>query len=324
MIRRNAVAVLLCCSAGLGLSACSAGSSAKSPETGVTAPSVGKPAMASSIQAALARQAFTPYAELGDAAGDGLAPNEAASSLGAACMTDAGYPDDAGGLFGHKQEGDTLRGTTAFGAFGYVGATQAAQDGFNPGGFGGPGPGDLSDAAQAATEKCATIVGNFTGNQGNSALAGIQALGQTIRSDEFKDPSIAKATKAWSACMTADGYVYGTPNELINSVMAVSRAASKTTVTGGLTITAPSLTAAQKAAQIAQAEADAACTQSTDLAGIYFAVQAGYEQQIVDANQPELSKAVQQYRAAYQKELGQLHTLLTTTPTTAPGNGPNG
>jgi hypothetical protein len=323
MIRRNAVAVLLCCSAGLGLSACSAGSSAKSPETGVTAPSVGKPAMASSIQAALARQAFTPYAELGDAAGDGLAPNEAASSLGAACMTDAGYPND-GNLLGNEHVGDTLRGTTAFGAFGYVGATQAAQDGFNPGGFGGPGPGDLSDAAQAATEKCATIVGNFTGNQGNSALAGIQALGQTIRSDEFKDPSIAKATKAWSACMTADGYVHGTPNELINSVMAVSRAASKTTVTGGLTITAPSLTAAQKAAQIAQAEADVACTQSTDLAGIYFAVQAGYEQQIVDANQPELSKAVQQYRAAYRKELGKLQTLLTTTPTTAPGNGPNG
>jgi hypothetical protein len=106
--------------------------------------------------------------------------------------------------------------------------------------------------------------------------------------------------------------------------MAVSRAASKTTVTGGLTITAPSLTAAQKAAQIAQAEADAACTQSTDLAGIYFAVQAGYEQQIVDANQQQLSKAVQQYRAAYQKELGQLPTLLTTTPATAPGNGPNG
>ena len=111
--------------------------------------------------------------------------------------------------------------------------------------------------------------------------------------------------------MAADGYDYGTPNELVNSVMNVLRTAS-------------TLTAAQTAAQIAEAEADAACTQSTDLAGIYFAVQAGYEQQIVDANQPQLSKAVQQYRAAYQKELGKLHTLLTTTPTTPPGNGPQG
>jgi len=312
MIRRNAVAVLLCCCAGLAMAACSGGSGAKSPETSVTAPSVGKPAMAASIQAALAKQAFTPYAELGQAAGDGLAPNEAATSLAAACMTDAGYPSDAGDLGLRETVGDTLTGASAFGAFGYVGASQAAQEGFGP----GPGtrlaaPSDLSDAAQAATDKCGTIVGSFTGDQGNSALAAIQTLGQTIRSEEFKDPSIAKATKAWSVCMAADGYDYGTPNELLNSAMNVLRTAS-------------TLTAAQKAAQIAEAEADAACTQSTDLAGIYFAVQAGYEQQIVDANQPQLAKAVQPYRAAYQKELSKLPTLLTTTPTTAPGNGPKG
>jgi uncharacterized protein YkwD len=102
--------------------------------------------------------------------------------------------------------------------------------------------------------------------------------------------------------------------------MNIIRAAYVTTHTAtGTIITAPSLTAAQQAAQIAQAEADAACTQSTDLAGIFFAVQASYEQQIVDANQSQLTKAVQQYRAAYRKELGQLPTLLTTTPTTAPG-----
>jgi hypothetical protein len=325
MIKRNAVAILLCCCAGLGLAACSGGSGAKSPEASVTAPSVGKPAMASSIQAALAKQAFTPYAELGQAAGDGLAPNEAATSLATACMTDAGYPD-ANDDLQEIQIGDTLTPSTSFGPFGYVGATEAAQDGFMPGGLGGSGTGssDPSAAAQAASNKCATIVGNFTGDQANSALAGIQALGQTIRSEEFKDPSIATATKAWSACMAVDGYHYGTPNGLLNSVMNIIRGASGTTQTATGTITAPSLTAAQKAAQIAQAEADAACTQSTDLAGIYFAVQAGYEQQIVDANQPQLSKAVQQYRAAYRKELGQLPTLLTTTPTTAPDHGPQG
>src|ERR1017187_2485338 len=289
---RGAAAVLLCCCAGLGLAACSGSSSAKSPETSVTAPSVGKPAMATSIQAALAKQAFPPYAELGEVAGDGLAPNEAASSLAAACMTDAGYPNDAGdlGLGGHV--GDTLTGTTVFGAFGYLGASQAAQDGFGFGpGFGASAPSDLSDAAQTATGQCSTIVENFTGNQGNSALAAVQTLGQSIRSEEFKDPSIAKATKAWSACTAADGYHYGTPNGLLNSVMNIIRGASATTQTATGTITAPSLTAAQKAAQIAQAETDAACTQSTDLAGIYFAVQAGYEQQIVAANQQQLSKA---------------------------------
>jgi hypothetical protein len=322
MIRRNAVAVLLCC-AGLGLAACSGGSSAKTPEAGVTAPSVGKPAMASSIAAALARQAFTPYAGLGHVASDGLAPNEAATSLATACLTDAGYPN-ANDDFQEIHVGDTLTPSTLFGAFGYVGPTKAAQDGFMPGGPGLAGSSDLSDAATAALNKCGTIVGNFTGNQGNSALAGIQALGQTIRSEDFKDPSIAKATKAWAACMAADGYHFGSPNGLLNSVMNVIRGVPVTTQTATGTITGPSLTAAQKAAQIAQAEADAACTQSTDLAGIYFAVQASYEQQIVDANQPQLTKAVQQYRAAYQKELAKLPTLLTTTPTTAPGNAHHG
>jgi len=86
---RGAAAVLLCCCAGLAMASCSGGSSAKSSETSVTAPTVGKPAMATSVEAALAKQAFTPYAELGQAAGDGLAPNEAATSLAAACMTAA-------------------------------------------------------------------------------------------------------------------------------------------------------------------------------------------------------------------------------------------
>ena len=310
-LARPGIAVLLCCT-GLAMAACSGGSSAKSPATSVTAPSVGKSAMASSIAAALARQAFTPYAGLGNVASDGLAPNEAVTSLDSACMTDAGYPT-ANDDFQEGHVGDTLTPSTPFGAFGYVGATEAAQYGFMPGGPGGPGTGssDLSAAAQAASNKCFTIWRNFLGNQLNSALAAIQTLGQSIRSEDFKDPSIAKATKAWSVCMAADGYDYGTPNELVNSVMNVLRTAS-------------TLTAAQTAAQIAEAEADAACTQSTDLAGIYFAVQAGYEQQIVDANQPQLTKAVQQYRAAYRKELGQLQTLLTITATTAPGNGPNG
>jgi hypothetical protein len=57
---------------------------------------------------------------------------------------------------------------------------------------------------------------------------------------------------------------------------------------------------------------DANCTQSTDLAGIYFAVQASYEKQLVSANQQGLSTAVSQYRAAYTKELTKLAALLRT------------
>jgi hypothetical protein len=51
-------------------------------------------------------------------------------------------------------------------------------------------------------------------------------------------------------------------------------------------------TAAQNKAQIATAVTDADCTQAADLAGIYFAVQASYEQQVADANQQALNAAV--------------------------------
>ena len=61
------------------------------------------------------------------------------------------------------------------------------------------------------------------------------------------------------------------------------------------------------------AVADADCTQATDLADIFFAVQASYEQQLVSANQQALGAAVRQYKANYAKELGKLPALLKTT-----------
>jgi len=70
-------------------------------------------------------------------------------------------------------------------------------------------------------------------------------------------------------------------------------------------------------AQIAAAVTDANCTQSADLAGIYLAVQASYEQQIVDANAQALNSAVQQYKAAYAKELKKLPSLLKTAKANA-------
>ena len=72
------------------------------------------------------------------------------------------------------------------------------------------------------------------------------------------------------------------------------------------------VSAAARQAQLAAAVTDATCTQSADLAGIYFAVQASYEQQLVNANQQALTAAVRRYRTAYQKELNQLPALLRT------------
>ena len=59
--------LLICCCAlltGTGLAACTA-SAAKGPDVAVSTPSVGRPQPPTSVQAALSRMAFTPYAALG-------------------------------------------------------------------------------------------------------------------------------------------------------------------------------------------------------------------------------------------------------------------
>ncbi|HXP21832.1 MAG TPA: peptidoglycan-binding domain-containing protein [Streptosporangiaceae bacterium] len=147
--------------------------------------------------------------------------------------------------------------------------------------------------------------------QQNSSLGGIQAMVQTVRARDVADQAVIKATRQWSACMLTNGYGRTDPNTLLHSELPVINS-------GGQSNATPS--AAQNGTQIAAAEADAACTQSAGLAGIYFAVQAGYEQQIVDANTQQLSTAVQRYRAAYQKELADLPQLLTTASATLPGS----
>ena len=135
-------------------------------------------------------------------------------------------------------------------------------------------------------------------------LAGIQTLSNDIANDVLKDPAVKRATQAWSACMARNGYSYPQPqNVFFDQIQDMF--GGKRQISFGATVSA-----AANQAQIAAAVTDATCTESADLAGIYFAVQASYEQQIVNANQQALTAAVQQYRAAYAKELKKLPALL--------------
>ena len=81
-------------------------------------------------------------------------------------------------------------------------------------------------------------------------------------------------------------------------------------------------TAAQNQAQIAMAVADANCTLSSDLSGVYFAVQGSYEQQFVSANRQALDAGVRRYKAAFAKELKETPALLRTTSATPNLLGP--
>ena len=225
-----------------------------------------------------------------------------------------------------------------WGTWGYLGAGAAEQYGFRfpPGSAlsalgidrtpSTTDPASLPQAEQAAIGRCATIVQDFTNTAQDGALAGIGALSNDVADDVLTDAAVKSATQAWSACMAKNGYSFHQPQD-------VFRQEIQDMYGGGHSISATAtVSAAANQAQIAAAVTDADCTQSADLAGIYFAVQASYEQQLVNANAQALTAAVQRYRAAYAKELSKLPALLKTAtaspfPSASParaGSSPTG
>jgi hypothetical protein len=334
MRMRTGLCLLICCCTGLA--ACTAGDPS-GPNTTVTTPRVGRPQPPSSVQAAMSRDAFTPYAALGQSNNDGLAPGESTFALGAACMTAAGYANSGNNVpFNISLGPANLSFGMPWGEWGYLGVAEAQQTGFRqqPGSAlselgidaqPSANPPTFPAAEQTAMGKCQTIVQDFTNAADNGPLAGIQTLSNDVYNDVLKDAAVKNATQAWSACMTRNGYSFKQPqNVFFQEIQAMY--GGKRQIRIGQTVSA-----AANEAQIAAAVTDANCTQSADLAGIYFAVVASYEQQLVNANQQALTAAVQQYRALYARYLSKLGSLLKTAkaqpfpgPAPAPGKKAKG
>jgi len=316
---RTGLGVLICCCAGLA--ACTA-NAPKGPDASVTTPAVGRPPGPASALAALSGEAFTPYAGLGASPGDGLAPGDTYANLHTACMNDAGYGQYAASAPFFARANRGLAFPQPYGPWGYIGTSLAAQDGFeapvsDPAqGAGSPGATASTPAeAQAAAGKCLNILETFNDAQFATSLAGIETMNDDISNDVIADPDLTKAAKAWSACMARNGYGSAEPDTLWQQELdAPGLRATPSSGSGPAPGSGP--TAAQNQAQIAAAVTDAGCTLSSDLAGIYFAIQASYEQQFVTADQQALGAAVRQFKANYARELAELPALLRTASAT--------
>jgi hypothetical protein len=319
---RTGLGVLACCCAAL--TACTAGPP-KGPDATVTTPAIGRPPAPASAQAALSSEAFTPYAALGLSTNDGLAPGESSSTLAGACMTAEGYPGPADaaqvGVDVNLGTNNGLAAATHSGGWGYLTTADAPQYGFRGSGaalsalglYAGPVANfaSLPRAEQAAANKCTTIEQDLANAVDDGPLAGIGTLSNDIATDVQRDPAVQAATRAWSACMARNGYSFDQPQTVARQeVMAMYGIGNGP----GPKVINPAarVSAAANQAQLAAAVTDAGCTQASDLAGIYFTVQASYEEQLVTANQQALNAAVSAYRAAYAKELSRLPALLRT------------
>jgi hypothetical protein len=318
---RSGLVILICCA---GLAACTA-AAPKGPDTAVTTPSVGRPPAPVSAQAALSSEALTPYFALGAAIDDGLAPGETYAALHAACMNDAGYGQYANSTPYPVRANRGMAFAQAYGPWGYIGTADAAQYGFAvptaSDSLGSPAnpAGSLPAGARAAANKCANIIAEFNDAQFATSMAGIETMNDVISTDAVQDPEFKNAMKAWSACMARNGYTSSDADAL--ALQELDALGLRATAGSG---SPPGPTAAQNQAQIATAVTDADCTLSSDLAGIYFAVQGSYEQQVIDANQQALGAAVREYKANYARELRDLPALLRTTSATLDLPGPVG
>jgi hypothetical protein len=325
---------LLIC--GVALAACTA-NAAKGPAATVTTPAVGRPPAPASVAAAMSSEVFTPYAALGAADNDGLAPGDTYDALHTACMNDAGYGQYAADAPYPARTNHGLGFPQAYGPWGYVGTALAAQEGFLVG-EGGPGGGapaggvpvggpfaSLPTAAQAAAGKCFNIMENFNNAQFAHSMSIIETLNNYISTDVVQDGEFKKADRNWSACMAKNGF--SSPDaetfwsQALNTIGQGQAPAQGQKPTGPLSPPGPP-TAAQNQAQIAMAVADANCTLSSDLAGIYFAVQANYEQQFVSANQQALNAGIREYKAAFAKALKTMPALLQAASATLNLPGP--
>jgi hypothetical protein len=295
------------------------------PDANVTTPAVGRPAAPASEGAALASEAFTPYADIGATSNDGLALGETYQALGTACMDAAGYAQYANSVgFGFRANRG-LGLPQPYGPWGYIGISTAEQYGFlAPSDVlsaapNGPPGSNLPAGAQKAIGKCVNIVMNFNNAMFAGALAGIETMNNEISNDAVNDPNFKKAMVVWSACMAKNGYT--APNA-DNFALDELDTLGQRAVEPNAQPSTP--TAAQKQAQIAMAVTDARCTLSSDLGGIYFAEQGSYERQFVDANQQALNAGVREYKAAFAKELSKLPALLRTTSAKPEFAGPGG
>jgi hypothetical protein len=317
---RTGWGLLICCAV---LTACTA--APKGPDANVTTPAVGRPPAPASVAAAMSSEAFTPYAGLGAADNDGLAPGDTYDALHTACMNDAGYGQYAAQAPYFVRANSGMGFPQAYGPWGYVGTAQAAQEGFMTGnslpaqnGNGGPF-GNLPAGAQAAAGKCFNILENFNNAQFAHSLAIVETLNNVISTDVVEDGEFKNAGKRWSACMARNGFSSpDADNFALNELVVLGQRATPGQNPGG---PPGPPTAAQNKTQIAMAVADADCTLSSDLGGIYFAVQASYEQQFVTANQQALNVAVGQYKAAFARELSKLPELLAAASGTPVQSG---
>ncbi|MEW1913862.1 hypothetical protein AB0442_36470 [Kitasatospora sp. NPDC085895] len=278
--RRSAAAAL----ALLALAGCGAGGGG-TPAPALTPPALGTPTAPPSGREGMLALPLSAY---GSDREQNARREQAVRALTADCMHAAGWAgftgDDALDGGGEVPDASALPA----GAFGYLRAEVAAVQGFHGPTAAAPvrtprPPASEAEgaAAQGCVKKALTAVRptDTAGSELVDALFGrsLEATG--------RDARVVAATRAWSACMRDAGFADTTPDGLVARYHGPGRPTAE---------------------ELAAATADERCTAAGNLAGIWFAALAGYQRQLIDANQERLAA----YRASVAEQAAQLGRVV--------------
>ncbi|MEU6232589.1 hypothetical protein [Kitasatospora sp. NPDC047058] len=204
---------------------------------------------------------------------------QARNMLVVSCMRKAGYTAFDGDGLQAAQAPDNATALPA-GAWGYLGTAVAGVQGFHPPKRNAPRPtGPAAGSGEAYDNTRVDCDRQAAERIGTPPGAGTDLVGRLF--DESigaasRDARVTAATGAWSACMTAAGFRADDPAALPERFR-----------------TTPEITPTE----LATARADADCTGSSNLAGIWFAVLAGYQQQQIERNAQALAARQEAVRA---------------------------
>jgi len=281
-------------SALLGAALAAAGCSAQGNGGTVAGPSLAPPSIApapaapASAAVALTQLPLEAYTlAVGPDAG---VVDQAQAILIARCMAGRGYPDLTAAVIDGQMSGASGAATPVVaGAWGYVGRSQAAVSGFHPEAQGKPlsfsGTGESAAFQGCVPQAQATLVSGPPARGGKL----IEQLSAYAVGNTLGDRRVETATGAWATCMKARGQAAADPQSLAQQ---------------------PWPTPSATPAEVAAAAADEACTVSSNLAGLYFAVLAGYQRELIADHGPALAAL----RQAGQRELADARRTIASAP----------
>lgn len=144
---------------------------------------------------------------------------------------------------------------------------------------GEPGPKTLSSGQEVPEGGCAAAAEKTLGTP-ESGLPDVEAMGWQTFQDATNDSRVAEVMEAWSDCMADAGFEY----DSIWDANDVHWPDPPTTD------------------EIATAQADVTCKQETNLVGVYVAVEAAYQREVIEAYPGEFD-ALAKWRDARLKNI---------------------